>query len=67
MVKSPFKGVSFFAARGMLDKVEALLLPGGRLGSLVLVFEVFGLLMFLCSLQAAWPEGYLISLLQISS
>lgn len=49
MVKSPFKGVMFFA-RGMLDKVEALLLPGGGLGSLVLVFEVFGLLMFQCSL-----------------
>lgn len=50
MVKSPFKGVMFFVARGMLDKVEALLLPGGGLGSLVLVFEVFGLLMFQCSL-----------------
>lgn len=50
MVKSPFKGLMFFIARGMLDKVEALLLPGGWLGSLVLVFEVFGLLMFLCSL-----------------
>lgn len=50
MVKSPFKEVMFFVARGVADKVEALLFPGGGLGSLVLVFEVFGLLMFLCSL-----------------
>lgn len=36
----------FFVARGVLDKVEALLFPRSGLGSLVLVFEVFG---FWCS------------------
>lgn len=50
MVKSQFKEVMFFCGCGVLDKVEALPLPRGGLESLVLVFEVFGLLMFQCSL-----------------
>lgn len=50
MVKSPLKETRCFIASGLLDRVEALLIPTGGLRSLVLVFDVFGLLMFLCSL-----------------